>query len=76
MHTIQSWFKGSFFYSQSIPLLCRHRLLPVICARASPLRLYAATTGHQGNLTYFIYFPWPLVGAALSIFNVILVVPK
>ena len=29
---------------------------------------FAATTGDQGKLTYFMYFPWPPVQAALYIF--------
>jgi hypothetical protein len=29
-----------------------------------------ATTGGQENLTYFVYFPWPPVEAALPISNV------
>jgi len=31
-----------------------------------------ATTGCQGKLMYFMSFPWPPVKAALSIFNVFL----
>jgi hypothetical protein len=34
------------------------------------LQSRAATTESQGNLTYFAYFPWLPIEAALSIFNV------
>ena len=30
----------------------------------------ATTTGSQGNLTYFMYFPWPSIEAAMSSFSV------
>lgn len=36
----------------------------------------AATTGGQGNLKYFMNVPWPPVEAALSIYNVSLLVKK
>ena len=36
----------------------------------------AATTEGQGKLAYFMYFPWPPLEAALSIFNVCFFVKK
>ena len=40
-------------------------------ARACLLRSHAATTGGQRKLTYFMYFPWRLVNAALLIVTLV-----